>query len=71
MLRGRGRLTDIRIAIRRVAPVDPPLTRGNVYTRLSYDITPNAEVYLTYNWSQVGTSNIPNPDAWLGGLPGI
>lgn len=48
-----------------------PLTRGNVYTRLSYDITPNAEVYLTYNWSQVGTSNIPNPDEWLGALPGI
>jgi iron complex outermembrane recepter protein len=48
-----------------------PLTRGNVYTRVSYDITPNAEVYLTYNWSQVGTSNIPNPDEWLGALPGI
>jgi outer membrane receptor protein involved in Fe transport len=48
-----------------------PLTRGNIYTRLSYDITPNAEVYLTYNWSQVGTSNIPNPDMWLGSLPGI
>ncbi len=48
-----------------------PLTRGNIYTRLSYDVTPNTEVYLTYNWSQVGTSNIPNPDEWLGALPGI
>jgi iron complex outermembrane recepter protein len=48
-----------------------PLTRGNVYTRLSYDLTPNTEVYMTMNWSQVGTSNIPNPDAWLGSLPGI
>src|SRR5262249_23562116 len=28
MLWGRGRFTDIRIAIRRVAPVDPPLARG-------------------------------------------
>jgi len=28
MLRGRGRFTDIRRAIRRVAPVDPPLARG-------------------------------------------
>jgi iron complex outermembrane receptor protein len=48
-----------------------PQTRGDIYTRLSYDVTPNTEVYLTYNWSQVGTSNIPNPDAWLGSLPGI
>ena len=48
-----------------------PQTRGDVYARLSYDITPSAEVYLTYNWSQVGTSNIPNPDMWLGALPGI
>ena len=28
-------------------------------------------VYLTLNWSQVGTSNIPNPDMWLGALPGV
>ncbi|HWM61922.1 MAG TPA: TonB-dependent receptor plug domain-containing protein, partial [Rhizomicrobium sp.] len=48
-----------------------PLTRGDIYTRLSYDLTPNTEVYMTYNWSQVGTSNIPNPDMWLGSLPGI
>ena len=48
-----------------------PQTRGDIYTRLSYDVTPNTEVYLTYNWSQVGTSNIPNPDEWLGSLPGI
>ncbi|HEX4270424.1 MAG TPA: TonB-dependent receptor [Rhizomicrobium sp.] len=48
-----------------------PLTRADVYTRMSYDLTPNAEVFLTMNWSQVGTSNIPNPDAWLGQLPGI
>jgi len=48
-----------------------PLTRGNVYTRLSYDLTSNTEVFMTLNWSEVGTSNIPNPDAWLGSLPGI
>src|SRR3984957_6132670 len=48
-----------------------PQTRGDIYTRVSYDLTPNTEVYLTYNWSQVGTSNIPNPDEWLGSLPGI
>jgi iron complex outermembrane receptor protein len=48
-----------------------PLTRGNVYTRLSYDLTPSTELFMTVNWSQVGTSNIPNPDAWLSALPGI
>src|SRR3569623_33088 len=48
-----------------------PLTRGNVYTRLSYDLTPDTEVFMTMNWSQVGTSNIPNPDMWLSALPGI
>jgi iron complex outermembrane receptor protein len=48
-----------------------PLTRGNVYTRLSYDLTPDTEVFMTYNWSEVATSNIPNPDMWLGSLPGI
>jgi iron complex outermembrane receptor protein len=48
-----------------------PLTRGVIYGRLSYDLTPNTEVFLTYNWSQVGTSNIPNPDAWLSSLPGF
>jgi hypothetical protein len=48
-----------------------PLTRGNVYTRLSYDLTPNTEVWMTLNWSEVATSNIPNPDMWLGSLPGI
>ena len=48
-----------------------PLTRGVVYGRLSYDIAPDTNVYMTYNWAQVGTSNIPNPDAWLSSLPGI
>ena len=48
-----------------------PLTRGDIYTRLSYDLTPDTEIYMTMNWSQVGTSNIPNPDMWLGSLPGI
>ena len=48
-----------------------PLTRGNVYARLSYDLTPDTEVWMTANWAEVGTSNIPNPDAWLGSLPGI
>jgi outer membrane receptor protein involved in Fe transport len=41
-----------------------PLTRGDVYGRLSYDLTPTTNVYATINWSQVGTSNIPNPTEW-------
>ncbi|HTC84736.1 MAG TPA: TonB-dependent receptor, partial [Rhizomicrobium sp.] len=48
-----------------------PLTRGNVYTRLSYDLSPKTEIFMTINWSEVATSNIPNPDMWLGALPGI
>jgi iron complex outermembrane receptor protein len=48
-----------------------PLTRGNVYTRVSYELTPNTEVFMTMSWAQVGTSNIPNPDMWLSALPGI
>jgi outer membrane receptor protein involved in Fe transport len=48
-----------------------PLTRGNVYSRMSYDLTPTTEVWMTLNWSEVATSNIPNPDMWLGSLPGI
>src|SRR4051812_26352948 len=30
-----------------------PLTRGNVYTRLSYDLSPTTEVWMTVNWSEV------------------
>ena len=48
-----------------------PLTRGNIYTRLSYDVSDNFEVWATMSLAEVGTSNIPNPDAWLGSLPGI
>jgi outer membrane receptor protein involved in Fe transport len=36
-----------------------PLTRGDLYARLSYDLTPNAEVFATLNFGQVRTENIP------------
>ena len=36
-----------------------PITRGNVYARLSYDLTDNTEIYATINISNVRTSNIP------------
>ncbi|MCP5410556.1 MAG: TonB-dependent receptor [Alphaproteobacteria bacterium] len=36
-----------------------PITRGNVYARLSYDLTDNTEIFATINVSNVRTSNIP------------
>ncbi|HEX4273681.1 MAG TPA: TonB-dependent receptor [Rhizomicrobium sp.] len=48
-----------------------PLTRGDVYTRLSYDIAPDTNIWLTFNWAEVGSENVPNPDAWLSSLPGF
>ena len=41
--------------------LDAPLTRGVFYTRISYDITPNVEIYGTFNLGDVNTSNQPNP----------
>ena len=51
--------------------ITTPITRGNVYSRLSYDITDNVNVWATVSLSKVHTSNIPNPVAWHGSLPGI
>jgi len=48
-----------------------PMTRGNVYGRLSWDLTPHTEIFITMNWAQVQTSNIPNPNSWLSSLDGI
>src|SRR4029079_14243659 len=28
-----------------------PLTRGDVYTRTSYELTPNTEVFMTMGWA--------------------
>ena len=36
-----------------------PLTRGNVYMRVSYDLSSNAEVFATMNYSVARTENIP------------
>jgi outer membrane receptor protein involved in Fe transport len=36
-----------------------PLTRGDLYARVSYDLSPNAEIYATLNFGQVRTENIP------------
>ncbi len=51
--------------------ISTPITRGNVYARLSYDLTDNLKVWGTVSLSEVHTSNIPNPVAWRGSLPGI
>jgi outer membrane receptor protein involved in Fe transport len=36
-----------------------PITRGNVYGRISYDLTDTTEIYATINISNVRTQNIP------------
>ena len=36
-----------------------PLTRGDIYARVSYDIAPDTEVYATLNYSGVRTENTP------------
>jgi outer membrane receptor protein involved in Fe transport len=36
-----------------------PITRGNVYGRISYDLTDSTEIYATINLSNVRTQNIP------------
>ena len=36
-----------------------PLTRGNLYARVSYDLTPDTEVYATLIYSGVRTENTP------------
>jgi iron complex outermembrane recepter protein len=36
-----------------------PLTRGNVYARVSYDISPNAEIYSTLTYGVSRTQNTP------------
>ena len=36
-----------------------PLTRGNIYMRLSYDLTPSTEIYATLNYGISRTQNTP------------
>jgi outer membrane receptor protein involved in Fe transport len=36
-----------------------PLTRGNIYQRVSYDLSPNAEIYATLNWAESRTQTVP------------
>jgi len=36
-----------------------PLTRGNIYARVSYDLSPNAEIFASLIYSAVRTENIP------------
>src|SRR6266702_1685681 len=36
-----------------------PLTRGDLYARVSYDLTPDTEVYATMNYSGARTENTP------------
>ena len=36
-----------------------PLTRGDLYARVSYDLSSNAEIFASLNFGQVRTENIP------------
>ncbi|HVW74098.1 MAG TPA: TonB-dependent receptor [Rhizomicrobium sp.] len=36
-----------------------PLTRGNLYARVSYDLSPNAEIYGTLTYGVSRTENVP------------
>jgi len=36
-----------------------PLTRGDLYARVSYDLSPNAEIYATLNYGVSRTENTP------------
>ncbi|MEY4965371.1 MAG: hypothetical protein RL274_954 [Pseudomonadota bacterium] len=36
-----------------------PITRGNIYMRLSYDLTPTTEIYATLNYGVGRTQNTP------------
>ncbi len=48
-----------------------PITRGNIYARFSYDLTPDWNLWTTVSLSEVQTSNNPNSNAWRSSLPGI
>ena len=36
-----------------------PLTRGDIFARVSYDLTPDTNIYMTMNYSGVRTENTP------------
>ena len=36
-----------------------PLTRGDIYARVSYDLTPSTEIYATLNYGVSRTQNVP------------
>jgi iron complex outermembrane receptor protein len=36
-----------------------PITRGNLYARVSYDLTPSTEIYATMNYAVSRTENMP------------
>ena len=48
-----------------------PITRGNIYARLSYDLTPNWNLWTTVSMAEVQSSTNPNSNEWRSALPGI
>ncbi len=48
-----------------------PITRGNFYARLSYDIAPKWNIYTTVSMGETQSSTNPNSNQWRSGLPGL
>ena len=48
-----------------------PITRGNIYARLSYDLTPDWNLWTTVSMAEVQSSTNPNSNEWRSSLPGI
>jgi iron complex outermembrane recepter protein len=45
-----------------------PIERWNTYGRVGFDLTPNHELYATFNIARIDTSTQPNPGAAKSGL---
>ena len=48
-----------------------PITRGNFYARLSYDLTPDWNLWTTVSLAEVQSSTNPNSNEWRSAMPGI
>ncbi len=50
--------------------LDPVQSRQNVFTRVSYDVTDNLNMFIQYSWSQMTDRNDMNTNFILGGATG-
>jgi iron complex outermembrane receptor protein len=49
--------------------IDPALTRQNLFSRLSYDVTDNVNVWAEYQWASAHSNANSNPNRTLGNVP--